>query len=239
MIPVDAGPIGRNPALLVIDVQHDFTDEGAPVACRATSEGVEDTEEVIQNINEVVRAARDADVPIIWSKEDHRPDFSDYGSELLSVELEHTMRGTKGWEYREDLDVDPDDLPPAEYEVTKPRYNLFHRTDIEHLLDTYDIDTVINVGVATNVCVLLTSQGAHERDYVYRVVEECTAGSSPDMHQNAIDILDYLQPGGVQSMDTVLDALAEYDGNEVVRRVKETGSVYPEETTEKAQSTDD
>lgn len=232
MIPLNPGAIGENPALIVIDVQHDFTDEGAPVACRATSEGVADTEEVVQNINTVVNAARDADIPIIWTKEDHRTDYSDYGSELLSVELEHTMRGTKGWELRDDLDVDRDNLPPAEYMVTKPRYNCFHRTDIEHLLDTFDIDTVLNVGVAMNVCVLFTSQGAHERDYVYRVIEECTAGTSDEMHEAALKFADYLQPGGVQSMDAVIDALAEYDGNEIVRRVKETGSVYPAEATE-------
>jgi hypothetical protein len=38
-------------------------------------------------------------------------------------------------------------------------------------------------------------------------------------------MLDYLQPEGVQSLDAITDALADYDGNETVKRVKQTGSV--------------
>lgn len=231
-IPVSGGPIGRDPALLVIDAQNDFTEEGAPVACRFCSEDVEDTEEALENINTVVEAAREADIPIIWSYESHRPDYSDYGSELLSVELKHTMEDSRGWELRDELDVDVDDLNPAEYVVEKRRYNLFHRTGLEHLFATYGVDSVIVVGFATNVCVHYTSHGAHERDYAYRVVRQATAGTSQEMHDNALAFLDYLQPGGVQDMDAVLDALKEYDGNAVVKRVKETGSVYPEEATE-------
>ena len=80
-------------------------------------------------------------------------------------------------------------------------------------------------GVTTNVCVHYTAQGAHERDYIFRVVEECTAGTSQHLHEAAIDMLDYLQPGGVQSLSDVTSALDTYEGNEIVSRVKSTGDV--------------
>ncbi len=240
MLPLKPGPIGRNPALVVIDVQYDFTDPKAPVSCPACSvKG--GTKQVIKNIKKVVDAARKANIPIIFTKESHNPDFSDYGSELLSVELSHTLSGTKAEKVVDVFKVERDMkgvapgylARPAEYFEHKRRYNIFFRTNIEHILKTYDIDSIIVTGVATNVCVLFSSQGAHERDYVFRVIRECTAGTDDYMHEAALKFLDYLQPGGVQSMDAVLKALKKYKGNPIVKRVKKTGVVYPKPAVKK------
>lgn len=223
MLPSDPGPIGETPALLVIDPQRDFLDPEGAVYCPSSSVG--DTERVVKNIRTLVDTARAVDVPIIWTKESHRPDYADYGAELLSVEMDHTIAGSDGERFIESLDVRESELPPAEYLVRKRRYNCFHNTDLDHLLSTFDIDTLLIAGVTTNVCVHYTAQGAHERDFVFRVVEECTAGTSQSLHDAALKMLDYLQPGGVQSLSAVEDALAAYSGNETVERVKETGSV--------------
>jgi len=223
MLPTDPGPIGATPALLVIDPQRDFLSPDGAVYCPSSSVG--DTAQVVENVRALVEAARAADVPIVWTKESHRPDYADYGAELLSVEQDHTIAGTDGEKFIETLGVQEGDLPAAEYLVRKRRYNCFHNTDLSHLLSTFGVDTLVLAGVTTNVCVHYTAQGAHERDYVFRVVEECTAGTSQALHDSALEMLDYLQPGGVQSLSAVTDALGSYDGNEVVTRVKETGSV--------------
>jgi len=226
MIPKDPGPIGAHPAVLVVDVQHDFVHEDGAVPCAATSDGVGGPQAVVENINTLVQAAREADVPVVWGKETHRLDLVDYGSEILCGEAKHTMEGTVGESFIEGLDVDEDDLGLAEYVVEKRVLNLFHRTDLETILGTYDVDTVLIVGAATNVCVHYTAHGAHEHDYVYRVVEEGTAGTSEEMHESALDHIQYLQPEGVQSLETVISALNDYDGNPVVQRVKDAGSVF-------------
>ncbi|WP_254764494.1 cysteine hydrolase family protein [Natrinema marinum] len=222
MIPTQPGPIGTTPALLIIDPQYDFLDPDGAVYCPCSS--VESTAQVAENIRTVAAAARKADLPVIWTKESHRTDRSDYGAELLSVERDHTLAGTEGEQFLSTFSV-ADGFPPAEYLVRKRRYNCFHNTDLEHLLSTFDIDTLLLAGVTTNVCVHYTAQGAHERDYVFRVVEECTAGTSRSLHDAALEMLEYLQPDSVQSLDAVTDALADYDGNETVERVKRTGSV--------------
>ncbi len=222
MIPTKPGPLGTTPALLIIDPQYDFLDPNGAVYCPCSS--VESTAEVVENIHSLVAAAREADLPVIWTKESHRKDRSDYGAELLSVEKDHTLVGTEGEQFLSTFNV-ADELPPAEYVVRKRRYNCFHNTDLDHLLSTFDIDTLVIAGVTTNVCVHYTAQGAHERDYVFRVVEECTAGTSRSLHDAALEMLDYLQPDSVQSLSAVTDALADYDGNETVERVKQTGSV--------------
>lgn len=225
MLPQSPGPTGERPALLVIDPQRDFLDPDGAVYCPSSS--VEGTDRVVENIGRLVEAARAADIPIVWTKESHRADGADYGAEALSTEATHTVAGTDGEKLLRTLDVTAAELPAGEYLVTKRRYNCFHNTDLSHLLATYDVDTLLLAGVTTNVCVHYTAQGAHERDFVFRVVEECTAGTSQRLHDAALEMLAYLQPGGVQSLDAVTAALDDEEGNELVRRVKETGSVRP------------
>lgn len=217
-----SGPIGGTPALLVVDPQRDFLEPDGDTYCSAAS--VENTDEVVTNINRVVEAARAADIPIVWSKELHRQDYADSGLERLA-DPDHTVIGTAGAEFAPAVDVDEQDLPPAEYVVTKRRYNLFFNTDLEHLLATYGVDTVILVGVTTDVCIHYTAQGAHERDYLYRIVEECTAAPDQEVHEAALKLCGDRLPAGVQPIESVLSALARYDGNSLVRRVKETGTV--------------
>lgn len=223
MLPTDPGPIGESPALLIIDPQHDFLDPDGAVYCPSSS--VENTQQVISNINTVVGVAREADLPIIWTKESHRPDHADYGAEMLSVEHDHTIAETDGEEFVEELVIPKTGLPATEYVVRKRRYNCFHNTDLMHLLSTFDIDTVLITGVTTNVCVHYTAQGAHERDFVFRVIEDCTAGTSQSLHDGALEMLDYLQPGGVQPLSAVTAAIEDFEGNSIVRKIKRDGSI--------------
>jgi nicotinamidase-related amidase len=223
MIPTDPGTIGETPALLIIDPQHDFLDPDGAVYCPSSS--VSDTEQVINNINTLVSAARDAELPVIWTKEIHRPDHADYGAEVLSIEKDHTIAESEGEKFVDDLYIPDTGLPAAEYLVEKRRYNCFHNTDLMHLLSTFEVDTVLIAGVTTNVCVHYTAQGAHERDFVFRVIEECTAGTSQSLHNAALEMVNYLQPGGVQPLASVTAELKEYPGNPVVEKIKKDGSV--------------
>ncbi|WP_435185774.1 cysteine hydrolase family protein [Halobellus sp. EA9] len=225
MVPTDAGAVGDTPALLVIDPQRDALSADGALGSPATS--TDGLDAVIENINTVVDAARESDVPVLWTREVHRPDLADYGAELLSSEPEHGLAGESSSEFHDDIDADVDELGPAEYLITKRRYNCFHNTELDHLLDTFDVDTLVLTGVLTNVCVHYTAHGAHERDYAFRTVEECTAAPSEELHESALRFMRYLQPDGVPSIDTVLDGFDAYAGNPIVERVKREGRVAP------------
>jgi nicotinamidase-related amidase len=227
MLPRTDSPIGDTPALIVIDAQQGSSDrdDGMHSGSGSVPGG---RGAIIERINEVVRAARTAEIPVIWGKELHRPDFADYGAEYESCEPEHGLYGTSAERLDDRLAVDEDDMEPAEYIVEKRRYNFFHRTDVEHLLRTYGIDTVLLVGFMTNICVHYTAHGAHERDYAFRVVEEGTGAPTDELHEIGLRCIEYLQPRGLRSLDPVCEALEGYEGNPVVRRVKETGTVDPE-----------
>lgn len=227
MIPTTDDPIGETPALIVVDPQQSTAEsEDAMSSGAASISGGRDA--VMENIDTVVEHARDADIPIIWGKELHRPDFADYGAEIESCEPEHGIVGTRAEEFDSILSIDEADMKPAEYVVVKRRYNFFHRTDLEHILRTYDIDTVILVGFMTNICVHYTAHGAHEHDYAFRVAEQATAAPTQELHEIGLKCLRYLQPRGVRDLTEITDRLDEYDGNPIVREVKETGQITPD-----------
>lgn len=220
MNPFDSNQlIGDRPALLIIDPQRDFLHPDGDLYCSVTSDG-SDPSVIIERINEVVELARDNDIPIIWSKERHRTDGSDRGTESLWESATHTTCGTWGEEFVNDLNVETDALGPAEYVVKKRRYNLFHGTDLNHLLRTFDIDTVLLTGVTTSVCVHYTAQGALERDYVFRTIKDCTADETEELHEAGLRCQNHLQPGGIQTLSNIHTELAEYEGNPVVEQIK-------------------
>lgn len=227
MIPQTDDPIGETPALIVIDPQQTVPESEEAMSSGAASiPGGRDA--VMENIDTVVEHARNADIPIIWGKEIHRSDFADYGAELESCEPQHGIVGTCAEQFDSILSIDETDMEPAEYVVVKRRYNFFHRTDIEHILRTYDIDTVILVGFMTNICVHYTAHGAHEHDYAFRVAEQATAAPTQELHEIGLKCLRYLQPRGVRDLTEITDRLDEYDGNPIVKEVKETGQITPE-----------
>jgi nicotinamidase-related amidase len=66
--------ITGRPALLVIDMQHDFLDEGVPLEAVGGRD-------IIPAVAGTVAAARRAGVPVIFTQEAHRPGRVDSGRE--------------------------------------------------------------------------------------------------------------------------------------------------------------
>jgi nicotinamidase-related amidase len=56
---------------------------------------------------------------------------------------------------------------------TKKRYDCFLGTDLDFLLRSHGINTLLITGVNTNSCVLATTAAANVRDYAVIVVEDC------------------------------------------------------------------
>ncbi len=180
--------VGR-PALLVIDMQYDFVDPGA--GCYASG-----AERVVPRLAALVEVCRNAGLPVIYTRELHRPGGVDAGRELDSgpgmrtaapgepAVPWHTIRGTHGAEIVAELRPTQRD-----HVVEKTRFSCFLGTDLEFLLDGLDVSTLLVTGVCTDVCVLWTVGDAFQRDYHVRVIEDCTAGSARDRHEAALLIM--------------------------------------------------
>lgn len=172
--------VGR-PALLVIDMQADFVN-----SCR---EG----QAIVTPINALIAAFRARRLPIIFTREMHRPSGLDGGLERdprYTVPA-HTVIGTQGAEIVAPLALWPDDLI-----IDKRRYNCFLGTELVLLLHTLQVETLVLTGMDSDVCVHWTAGEAFQYDYHVRVPEDCVASPRPDGHVASLLLLRQLVSRG-------------------------------------------
>lgn len=84
------------------------------------------------------------------------------------------------------------ELRPLEGEhiVIKKRLTAFHATDLELLLRSLDVDTLILTGINTNTCITGTAFEAMHRDLKVVVIGDCMAsGHGEDLHRFALQNL--------------------------------------------------
>ena len=79
---------------------------------------------------------------------------------------------------------------PDEVIVTKHRYGAFESTDLDLVLRSQGIRTVIMTGVATNVCVETTARQAFLRDYYVVFSSDCTATYRQPEHDATLRNID-------------------------------------------------
>ena len=154
---------------------------------------------------DLVDAAHDNDIPVIFIQEVHRPDLVDFGRELDGDEDIHCLEGDP----RTEVAKEEMGFRTGDYIVPKRRYSAFFGTDFEILLRGLKVETLILCGGLTDVCVHYTFVDAHQSDYFCRVVEDCVAGSSVEAHDYALRAMEYLQTGAVQPRAAVIKALSQ------------------------------
>ena len=71
--------------------------------------------------------------------------------------------------------------------VTKSRVNAFAGTDLELLLRSKNIDTLVMFGIATSGVVLSTALEAADKDYRLFIVKDCCADSDATVHDCLIE----------------------------------------------------
>lgn len=128
-------------ALIVIDMQRQFTAPNAPFL-------VPDADGVVSRVRSAVENARSHGLPVIWIMQHVRPAV---GSGRTSRRYgQPSIHQGQQAELDERLDFGDDIV------VFKHRQSGFYGTDLETVLRTIGVDTVILAGVTTNVCVLAT-----------------------------------------------------------------------------------
>jgi ureidoacrylate peracid hydrolase len=84
------------------------------------------------------------------------------------------------------------DLRPAENDpvITKHRFSAFHNTDLDTVLRSNGIRTIVMTGVASNVCVETTAREGFVRDYYVVFLEDGTAAYVREDHDAAVRVID-------------------------------------------------
>jgi biuret amidohydrolase len=182
-------------AVLVIDMQRDFLwPEGY-----AAQAGLDITPLVaaISPVRTVLAAARAAGLLIVHTREGHLPDLSD----CPPYKLERSRRagaeiGSKGplgrLLVRGEVGHDfVDDLRPlaGEIIIDKPGYSAFEYTMLHQMLTTHGIETLIMMGITTEVCVSSTVRAATDRGYRCITVGDACASGDPTLHNAALAMI--------------------------------------------------
>jgi nicotinamidase-related amidase len=153
----------------------------------------------VQRIKELVAAARDHGVPVVFIQEVHKRSGVDFGRELDGAEDVHALEGDPTTELVEGLEPAAD-----EYLIRKRRYSAFFGTELDLVLRSYGAQAVVLVGGLTDVCIHYTAVDAHQHDYRIRVITDCVGGSSEDAHNASLAACKYLQRDALVTSEQVL-----------------------------------
>jgi nicotinamidase-related amidase len=163
---VDFGFSPEKTALVNVDLQNFFVD--------STEQGVP----LVHRINQLSAACRRAGIPVVHTAHVLRPSGSNMG--LLGEFVPEIRDGllNKGAEtaaLHSALVIEPGDVL-----LEKPRFGAFYGTDLELILRSRGIDTIIISGISTDVCCDTTAREANARDFRVLFLSDGTATNDPD-----------------------------------------------------------
>jgi ureidoacrylate peracid hydrolase len=159
-------------ALLVIDAQVEYFDAEGPAS-------FPEALEVLPAINALIAAFDEAEAPVIYVRHAHRPDGTDLGRMGdFDEEGEGTafVEGTGGVELHAELRV-----PARPTVVTKSRYDAFRGTELDGILRTLGVSTVVLCGYMTSFCIDSTARSSQSHDYATLVALDAVGG--PDLER--------------------------------------------------------
>jgi ureidoacrylate peracid hydrolase len=175
-------------ALVVIDVLNDFCADDGAMAREGLD--VSAAQQMATRLPSLIHAARQAGALVVFVRNVYSTEGDTY---LSDVWLEQAQRRREG-SYVERPVCPPDswgndfygDVRPLQGEpiVTKHRFDAFLNTDLDLVLRSNGIRSVVVTGVATNVCVETTSRQAFLRDY-YVVLPRDGAAAYSEAEQEA------------------------------------------------------
>lgn len=179
-------------ALLIVDMQNGFCHPEGSFA-KMTKErglGIEMCRAAVPQVGKLLKSARNAGVPVIFTRYVYHPGYVD-GGVLLEKYPQMAELGSlasDSW----DAEL-VDELKPldSEYVIDKSRYSSFYGTRLEPILNGLRVRFLVICGVTTNICVETTVRDASQRDYHVWVPHEATGELTRARHENALEIMNY------------------------------------------------
>ncbi|KJF21659.1 cysteine hydrolase [Rhodococcus sp. AD45-ID] len=193
-------------AVVLIEYQNDFTTEGG-VLHDAVAPVMESTG-LLANTTALVEAARSAGVtvmhaPITFAEGYNEITSHPYGILKGVVDGKAFVKGSWGAAI-------VDELTPQDGDILVEGMrglDTFASTNLDFILRSKGIRTIILGGFLTNCCVESTMRTGYENGYRVITLTDCVAGTSAAEHENAITY-DYPMFSHPVTSKEVLDALA-------------------------------
>lgn len=192
------GGFGRRPALAVIDMTLGFTDSESPLAC--------DLEEPVENIAKLLEAAREAEIPIIFTTVAYRESDKVTAAAFIDkVPALLTLEAGSRW-----AEIDPRIAPLASEPVLNKLFaSAFYGTGLPSALAAAGVDTLIVTGASTSGCVRATAVDALQYGYRPVVPREAVGDRNPDAHEANLYDID-AKYGDVVTVEDVLGLIKSF-----------------------------
>jgi ureidoacrylate peracid hydrolase len=194
----------RRTALLVIDMQETFCAPGGPAEV-PTARGI------VEPINALTRRLRAVDVPVFWVlhanfqagwKSDWELFFNHIVADGAREKILQSLSPGRQsiWS---GLIVDARDCT-----IIKNRYSalISGSSNLERVLRSLGIDTVLIAGTKTNICCEATARDAMMLDFKVVMISDCCAALSDDEHRATLENI-IQQFGDVMGADEVVARL--------------------------------
>lgn len=199
MISVDANPYpyrfeAARTALIVIDMQRDFIEEGGFGSVLGNDVGP--LADIVPAVAALLSLARAKDMLVIHTRESHLPDLSDCPPSKLRRGNPALGIGDPGPMGRILVRGEPGNqiipmLAPLDGEpvIDKPGKGAFYATGLGDLLKERGITHLLFAGVTTEVCVQTSMREANDRGYECLLIEDACASYFPAFHAATLAML--------------------------------------------------
>ncbi|MFC5403249.1 cysteine hydrolase family protein [Cohnella soli] len=185
-----------NAALLLMDVQNAIAGRYADAAGA----------DVLHPFRRALEAARNRGIPVIFVRLAFREGYPE-----ISPRNKMFSRVADAWGAMSPADfgaqiheaVQP---LPVEPIVTKLRVSAFVGSDLEVILRSRGIDTLILSGIATSGVVLSTLREAADKDYALTVLSDACLDADPEVHRVLVEKV-FPRQADVLTVDAWIDAL--------------------------------
>lgn len=201
-------------ALIVIDMQRDFVEAGGFGAALGNEVSV--LQAIVPTVARLIAGARAAGMPVIHTRECHRPDLSDCPPAKRDRGAPKLRIGDAGPMGRILIAGEPgasivDALAPlpGETVIDKPGKGAFYATPLTEVLARLGTKTLIFAGVTTEVCVQTTMREANDRGFDCLLAEDATESYFPAFKAATLDMIRAQGAivGWTAPTDAVLEAL--------------------------------
>ena len=197
ILPATPEPLAFNlsqAALIVVDMQNAYASKDGYLDKAGFD--ISGTESCIENTAKAISTARKAGMTIIYFQNGWDPEYVEaggpgspnwYKSNAMKTmrkqpELMGSLLAKGSWDYEL---VDPLTPQDGDIVIPKTRYSGFCNTNLDSILRSRGINTLVLTGIATNVCVESTARDAFFLEYFAVVLADATHQAGSDAIQKA------------------------------------------------------
>ncbi|CAG8544175.1 9901_t:CDS:2 [Ambispora leptoticha] len=178
-------------ALLVIDMQESLRREITGI---------------IPNVQYMVKTCHEKDIPVFWTQHGHRNLEFDGGAVGRWWGDGSIKWGSEEWKIVQELQSfisrSSTSLDTLDFVIkNKTRYDAFYKTELDSLLISLGIKTLIIAGAETNLCCEATARRGFDQDYNIIFLKDATATENEKMHEATLLNLEY----GLAKIATVVE----------------------------------